>query len=144
MKKTVLLSFVFGLFTGISQVHSQGVLLPLDSNQSDFLNSYKFIFESAHNDYRSTNTTMDTVLFPRYGEYSLYWIASGSQKSKVIFPDTLPTKYAALSKSPYTSYKWQSEQHYSLQAKYNTKTIGILRSNLIKNGNSVSWEAPYF
>ncbi len=144
MKKSILLSVVLGLFTGLNQVQSQGVFIPLDSNQSDFLNSYKFIFESANNDYRSTNTTMDTVLFPRYGEHSLYWIASGSQKSKILYSDSLPTNYSKLSHSPYAGYQWQNEQHYSIQTKYNAKTIGILRSNLIKNGNSVSWEAPYF
>lgn len=144
MKKSILLSVVLGVFTCINHAQSQGVLLPLDSNQSDFLNSYKFIFESANNDYRSTNTTMDTVLFPRYGEYSLYWIASGSQKSKVFYPDSLPTNYSALTHAPYASYKWKNEKHYSIQTKYNAKTIGILRSNLIKNGNSVSWEATYF
>ena len=144
MKKNIIVCFVFILLTGIFQINGQGVLLPLDSTQTDFLNSYKFILESANNDYRSTNSTMDSNLFPRYGEYSLYWIASGSNKGKVLYPDILPSGYSTLNSSAYNSYNWQNNLHYSIQAKFDNKSIAIFRSDILKNGNSVSWEAVYF
>lgn len=143
MKKNILIWLLLVL-TALFEVNGQGVLIPTDSSQVNFLNAYKFFLEYTHNDYRSTNTTMDTVLFPRYGEYSLYWVASGADKGKMLYPDILPAVYSSVTSSGYNSYNWRNNPHYSIQAKLDNKTFAIFRSDILRNGNSVSWEAVYF
>ncbi len=123
---------------------AQGVMIPTDGGQADFLTAYKFVLAQASSDYRFTNATMDTLLYPKWGEYSAYWIKSGPRKGSFVYPDVVPSSYSSVTSSPYNGYDWRSEDHYALSFKAYAKTVAILRSGIKTNNSSVSWEAVYF
>jgi len=123
---------------------SGGVIIPTDSSQNDFLKTYKLVFEKSYIDYRFTNSTLDSILFPKYGEESIYWSVSEENKGSFILPDVVPTAYSSISSTPYTTYDWQTADHYSIQYKKHPQRIAVFRSNIKKNNNTVSWESIYF
>ena len=122
----------------------QGQIVTTSSSQKDFLNAYKMVFDLADKDYRGTSSTMDAVLFPKFGEFSVYWVMTGAEQGNFIIPDTLPSKFSHVTSNPYTGYNWQSVDHRSIQFKDTPKKIAIFRSKIETGGYSVSWEAQYF
>ncbi|MDH7516625.1 MAG: hypothetical protein QHI48_12220, partial [Bacteroidota bacterium] len=128
----------------VRTTYAQGILIPTDGEQTDFLKAYKFVLTQSTNDYRFTNATMDTALFPRWGEYSVYWVKSGPRRGAFVYPDILPSSYSSVRAEKYSGYDWRAEDHAAIAFKANEKTIAIFRSGIRKNNASVSWEAVYF
>ncbi len=146
MKKFFQLLIVFFalLLSLPSGLMAEGMLIPTDSTQKDFLKAYKLILTYSNSDYRFLNKTIDTTLFPAYGEYSPYWIRSGNNKGSFVFPDEIPSAFASVSSNKYTNYRWQNDDNYSIQYKPNNYKIAIFRSKITRNNNTVSWGALYF
>lgn len=128
----------------ISSLFSKDSIIPTDSSQSDFLNAYKLVLYESYIDYRFTSTTIDTILFPKWGEETIYWVKTGANKGSFVYPDKVPTTYSSVSYSEQEQYNWQEQNHYAIQYKPNSKLIGIFKSNLVKDNSTVSWEARYF
>lgn len=127
-----------------ANAYSLGVIIPTDSKQNDFLKAYKFAVQSSYVDHRFTNTTMDSILFPKFGEYSIYWVREGANRGCFIYPDVLPRNYSSINFNPYTNYNWTEASHYSLQFKPNQNLICIFRSELLQNNSTVSWASFYY
>ncbi len=121
-----------------------GVIIPTDSTQDDFLKAYKMMLYQSYVDYRFTSSTIDTNLFPAFGEFSPYWIRSGENKGSFVFPDKIPGGYSSVSSSEYNTYNWQNDDHYSIQYKPSSKRAAIFKSKITRNNNTVSWGAIYF
>ena len=121
-----------------------GTIIPTDQSQQDFLKVYKLVLNSSNVDYRFTGNTLDSLLFPKWGEYSVYWVKNGQDKGSFVLPDAIPANYSGVSKKDYGIYDWRSAGHLSVQYKLNNFRIGIYRSNLMFNGSTVSWEYMYF
>ncbi|MFZ1729911.1 MAG: hypothetical protein WAV84_07260 [Bacteroidota bacterium] len=115
-----------------------------DETQTDFLRTYKFVLSQASSDYRFTNATMDTALFPRFGEYSVYWKKSGANRGSFVFPDALPSNYSSVQSARYDNYDWRASDHLAISFKAYAKTAAIFKSDIRKNSSSASWEAVYF
>jgi len=122
----------------------QGQIIQTDQNQKDFLKAYKSVFDLSDQDYRKTGTTMDKVIFPAFGEYSVYWISSGINQGNFLIPDTLPSTFSSVICNPYTNYDWKSADHRSIQFKNTEKKIAVFRSKIESDGYSISWESQYF
>ena len=120
-----LLTILF--FFTITLSYSNGVIIPSDSSQNDFLKTYKLVLERSHSDYRFTNSSMDTLLFPRYGEFSVYWNKSGTNQGKFILPDVVPSNYSAVSNTPYSNYSLDLNDSYSIQFKRHSKRVAVFR-----------------
>jgi hypothetical protein len=123
---------------------AQGVLIPTDGGQKDFLKAYKFVLNQSTNDYRFTSSTLDTALFPRWGEYSVYWAQTGPNRGSFVYPDAMPSAYASVTSAKYAGYDWRAEQHAAISFKAYAKAVAVLRSDIRRNNNTVSWEAVYF
>ncbi len=121
-----------------------GIIIPTDQSQQDFLKAYKLVLYSSYADYRFTNSYLDTTLFPKWGEYSVYWIMNGPNKGSFVIPERLNSSFSSVTKSDYNIYSWKNTEHLSVQYKIDRFRIAIFTSNLQKNGNSVSWEYLYF
>ncbi len=121
-----------------------GIIIPTDSSQNNFLSMYKFVLQYAYSDLRFTNNSMDSILFPKYGEYSIYWIKTGPNRGSFVYPDVIPSAYSTVTNIPYSTYDWQSAEHYTIQYKGNANTVAIFQSSIRKNNNTVSWESVYF
>ncbi len=128
------------VYTGQSKVS----VIATDNSQGEFLKAYKYALYKANQDYRFSGTTLDQSMFPLYGEFSLYWAASGANKGAFVSPDVIEAEYAAVTRTETDSYDWASCDHYSIQFRSAAKKIAIFRSSIRLNGASVSWEAPYF
>lgn len=127
-----------------SNAFSSGVILPTDITQKDCLKAYKFVFQYSYVDYRFTNATMDSNFFPKFGEYSIYWVRDGENRGSFVYPDALPKDYAIISAIQYSSYDWTKSSHYSIQFKPNQNLIGIFQSELTQNNSTVSWASFYY
>ncbi|MDT8324206.1 MAG: hypothetical protein RRA94_08850, partial [Bacteroidota bacterium] len=125
-------------------LHGQGSLLPTDARQQDVLGTYRFVLRESSVDYRFTSATMDTTLFPRWGEESVYWVRSGPERGSFVYADVLPSSASSVTAETCEGYPWKAQDHYALSFKGYSKTIGILKSALQQNQCSVSWEAVYF
>jgi hypothetical protein len=125
-------------------LRAQGTLIPTDARQLGLLNSYKFVLRESSTDYRFTSTTMDTTLFPRWGEESVYWVRSGPERGSFVYSDVLPSSWSSVTSEPYEGYRWRDEAHSAISFKAYSKTVAIFKSAIRQNGNSVSWEAVYF
>jgi len=124
---------------------SNGLIVPTDATQSDFLSTYKFALYYSYVDLRFTSNSMDSLLFPKFGEYSFYWARTGPNKGSFIYPDrVLPGEFSGITKSEYTNYDWKSNDNYSIQFKLNTRNIAIFRSLFKVNNNTISWASIYF
>ncbi len=140
-----IISLLLNFFVCIQLVCAQqGNIVVTDNTQEDFLNAYKMIMSLSDKDFRSTSLTMDTLLFPKYGEYSVYWITKGVDKGNFLVPDTISSNYPAVTSKLYFNYNWQSSEQLSLQIKNQPKTIAVFNSKLLNEGYSVSWETRYF
>lgn len=135
---------VFLAVFGSRCAHAQGVLIPTDTSQADFLKAYAFVLNQSNVDYRFTGTTLDTALFPKWGEHSLYWVRSGPRRGSFVYPAALPSGSSAISSAPYTAYDWRADDHYAVSFKAYAKTVAVFKSDVKSNGASVSWEAVYF
>ncbi len=147
MKSVTVLSVLFALlliFLKGADAAAQGVIIPTDERQTDMLRAYKFVLNQASADYRFTSATIDTVLFPRWGEYSVYWAASGPHRGSFIYPDAIPSAYSSVQSVKYDGYDFRNADHLALTFKAYAKTIAIFKSALQRNNGSVSWEAVYF
>jgi hypothetical protein len=133
----------FFLNTPVSKAQN-GKILVTDNTQKNFLKAYKLIFDLADNDYRSTSNTMDATLFPKFGEYSPYWILSGSDKGNFVIPDTISPNYTTVVTKNYSNYVWQTEEHRSIQFKKTTRKVAVFRSKVETGGYSINWEVQYF
>lgn len=142
MKKAFFACCVF--FLSFSFAFSTVSIIPTDTLQKDFLRAYKFALQYSHIDYRFTNSTMDSVLFPKFGEYSIYWIAEGDNTGAFVYPDVIPKDFATVTNFEFPQYIWNTRQHYSLQFKHNTQIVCIFHSELEENNTPVSWASFYF
>jgi hypothetical protein len=132
------------LFLSHKSFAQEGYLIPTDATQKNFLKAYHLIFHSANNDFHKESIIQDTSLFTRYGEFSTYWITSGSAKGSFVYPDSLEEQ-SNLTNTPYSStYNWQNQTHLSVQYKATPKTIAIFHSNILVNNFTINWEAPIF
>jgi hypothetical protein len=122
----------------------QGFLVSTDQTQKDFLKAYKLAFDLSDNDYRGISSTMDTILFRKFGEHSIYWVCSGSNQGSFIIPDTLPSRFSSATAVSYANYNWKNFEHKAIQFKITPKKIAVFRSKLETEGYSISWEAQYF
>lgn len=143
MKKIIL--FVSLIILSASFIFANGLIIPSDSSQVDFLKTYKFVLNYSSVDYRFTSTTIDSFLFPKWGEFSFYWSTEGSSKGSFVYPDrTIPAEYGSITKSEYSNYDWLAGDNLSIQFKLNTKNVAIFRSLLKNNNNTISWASIYF
>lgn len=142
MKKYFTFLSAFMLFS--ISLFSQGVIIPTSTTQADFLKTYKLALSLSDNDYRFSGNGSDSLLFPYYGEYSLYWVKSGSEKGSFVSPQQNPTGFSTVTNSTYSNYNWQSAQHYALQFRKDRESVAIFQSSILQNNTSVNWEALYF
>ncbi len=143
MKKHIRLLFILSAFFITKIVFSQGFIIPTDNSQSDFLKTYKLVLGKSNEDYRFSGN-IDSLLFPKYGEYSVYWAKSGNDKGSFIVTDTIPAAYSSVTSVAYSAYNWQGAEHYSIQFKCIQKPVAVFRSAIKHNNVSVSWESMYF
>ena len=129
---------------GTLLARSQGVIVPTDSTQADVLKAYAFVLNQSNVDYRFTNATMDTLLFPKWGEQSVYWVKSGPRRGSFVYPDALPGGTSSITAKPYSVYDWKADEHYAISFKAYAKTVAVFRSDVKSNGASASWEGVYF
>lgn len=140
MKKITLFFLFCFLF---SSVFTQpGSVIPTGSSQDNFLAAYKSVLYVAGAAYHETGVT--NSLFDNYGEHSVYWVTSGSNKGNFIIPVELPSQFSSVTRSYFGSYNWASVEHRSVQFNEQTDKIIIFRSSIKANDNTVSWEAVYF
>ncbi len=126
-----------------NMLFSQGVIVPTNNTQTDFLKAYKLVLAKSDLDYRITGN-IDSLLFPKFGEFSVYWAGSGSNKGSFILPEAVPTEFSSVTANNYAAYNWQSTDHYALQFKRNPKSVALFKSSITQNNLSISWESMYF
>ncbi|MFA5781499.1 MAG: hypothetical protein WC868_04440 [Bacteroidales bacterium] len=143
MKKHIRLLFMLSAFFITRIVFSQGFIIPTDNSQSDFLKAYKLVLGKSNEDYRFSGN-IDSLLFPKYGEYSVYWAKSGNDKGSFIVADTIPAAYSSVTSVAYSAYNWQGAEHYSIQFKRTQKPVAVFRSVIKHNNVGISWESMYF
>lgn len=136
----LVLVFAFGVF---QQANAQQVI-PTGNEQADFINAYKLVFEKAYDNYRTNGSNVDSLLFPTFGEGSVYMIKTGADKGKFVLPTAIPGNYTTVTGEPYEEYLWQNQEHYSLKIESFWKRVAIFSSSLQHNGSTVSWETSYF
>ncbi len=127
-----------------NNIFAVGSIIPTNTNQKDFLKAYKLILYKSYADYRFTSTKIDSSLFPKFGEFSVYWINSGANKGSFVLPEVVPSNYSSVTNTEYQSYNWKNDNHYSIQFKHSTKRVAIFKSKIKYNNNTVSWGAIYF
>jgi len=143
MKKYTCFLFAFSLLLIANTVFSQGVIIPTGNTQSDFLKTYKLVLEKSNQDYRFSGN-IDSLLFPKYGESSVYWAKTGTNKGSFIIADTVPVAYSSVTSNAYSVYSWQGAEHAAIQFKKALKPVAVFRSAIMHNNVSVSWESMYF
>lgn len=141
--RNLLLVIIFLTYSGYL-FSQQGSLIPVDNTQLSYLKVYNLIFHAADEDYRSAGSGIDAELFKTYGEQSIYWITSGSNKGKFVFPAGIPEDYSSVTKENYSNYNWQSANHLAVQFKSKTDRIAIFKSKISVNDYSSNWEALTF
>src|SRR5665647_225890 len=104
---------LLGTFILTQQTFPQGNIIPTGSSQSDFLKAYKMALDRSNEDYR-LNGAVDSLLFPKYGEFSVYWIKSGADKGSFVLPEQIPTAYSSVNGNSYSTYNWQNVEHTSI------------------------------
>jgi hypothetical protein len=136
--------FFFFLSLEISYSQQKGNIVPTDASQTNFLKAYKLAFHQSDRDFRTTGKKADDQLFRSYGEFSVYWATSGSNKGSFIYPDSLPFGYMITSTPYANTYNWQAENHLAIQYKASLKKVAIFRSSIKIGGYSINWEAQNF
>lgn len=142
MKKFLLFSIL--LFCLSTKAFSIVSIVPTDSLQKDFLRAYKFALQYSFVDYRFTNSTMDSILFPKFGEYSIYWVAEGENAGSFIYPDIIPKDFSSVTKVENPQYSINNRQHFSLQFKHNNQIVCLFQSEILQNNATISWASLYF
>ena len=122
--RLVLISVCFLLVFSTAKLYP-GIIIPTDQNQQDFLKAYKLVLYSSYADYRFTNSHLDSTLFPKWGEYSVYWIMNGPNKGSFVIPDRLNPSYSSVTKSDYNIYSWKNTEHLAVQFKIYRFRIAI-------------------
>lgn len=139
------LTGILSVFVLYSIQAQQGNILPTDNTQKNFLKTYKLVLDASNNHYRGGGSSIDTELFPDYGEFSVYWNITGDQKGSFILPNSIPSDYSSLITSTiYSNYNWESGDNLSLIYQRETNSIAIFQSKYQANGSSISWEALQF
>ncbi|MCX7880762.1 MAG: VCBS repeat-containing protein [Ignavibacteria bacterium] len=138
--------FIISLITifSFNSLFGKLTLIPVGSEQKDFLRAYRFALHYSHADLRFTNNTMDSIVFPKYGEFSIYWIKTGPNQGSFVYPDILPKDYSDLTTKEIDYYDWKFSEHFSLQFKHHTQSICIFQSEFKQNNSTVSWSSFYF
>ena len=119
-----------------------GIIIPTGSSQTDFVKACKAALSVADKGYHES--AVDPLMFAPYGEHSVYWVTSGSNKGSFIIPVTLPDAFSAVTHSSYGSYDWKTAEHRSVQFNAKTDRIAVFRSSIKANDNTITWEAVYF
>lgn len=122
----------------------QGYIIPTSLQQGDFAKAYKLVLEASDEHYRSTGSSMDKVLFPDYGEHSIYWIGGGEQQGNFVYPDEIPQDFQYVKTSPYQNYNWQNNQHFSINFQKLPKKVAIFKSAFKADSITISWQALQF
>ncbi len=126
-----------------NNVFSQnGIIIENGSGQADFLNAAKAVWNEAAKDYRGTAENFDTEMFPRFGEYSVYWAVSGENKGNFVLPHQLTEQYNEISHSEYSNYNLAVAKHLKLNT--GAGKVAVFRSKINAYNNSINWEAIYF
>ncbi|MEI6764975.1 MAG: hypothetical protein WCM76_04990 [Bacteroidota bacterium] len=131
------------LFLLSSSVFSQGVIIPTNNSQADFLKAYKLVLQKSEADYRFSGN-VDSLLFPKFGEYSVYWATAGTNRGSFILPEQIPQDYNSVTATNYPNYTWSGADHYSLQFKSWQQPVALFQSSIKQNNLSISWESMYF
>lgn len=132
----------FTLNTGLKA--QQGFLISTGNDQSQLLKAYRLVLEKSSDDYRDGTAVWDNELFPGFGEHSVYWISSGPDAGKFVYPGELPDYYQQLAGTAYNHYNPASQSQTSVQFKKHPRRIAIFKSKYKANETSLSWEAIYF
>ncbi len=119
-----------------------GVIVPTGSSQTDFIKAFKAVLSVSGEGYHESG--VDPSMHAGYGEHSVYWTVSGSNKGSFIVPVPLPDAFSSVSRSALTSYDYKTAEHRSVQFNAKCDRIAVFRSGIRANDNSVSWEAIYF
>jgi hypothetical protein len=122
----------------------QGQIIPTGTTQGKFTQVYRLVLEASDEHYRSTGTSMDKVLFPDYGEHSIYWIGGGAHQGDFIFPNQLPDDYQYVKSSDYQNYNWQQYRHYSIDFRKQPKNVAIFKSAFRADSITISWQSLQF
>ncbi len=122
----------------------QGHIVPTGPPQAGFTKAYRLALEASDEHYRSTGTYLDTVLFPAYGEHSLYWIGSGAEKGAFVYPDEIPQEYQYLRSVGYQNYNWRGEVHYAIDFMKQPRKVAIFKSAFLADSLTLSWQALQF
>lgn len=143
MKTKLPILLLLMVMTCNQRIYSQGVVIPSNSSQTDFLKTYKLVLNNADKNFRLNNGA-DSLLFPQDGEYSLYWAKTGADRGSFVLADTVPVIYSSVSSTPYSVYNWQTAEHDAIQFKRASKPVAIFQSLIKQNNISISWESLYF
>ncbi len=138
----IVASIIF--YVSISVNAQQGYLISTNADQKQVLKAYRLILEKSANDFHDGSASWDHELFPSYGEHSVYWITTGAQKGKFVFPGSLPEEYQALTGSVYTHFNISNQNQSSIQFKKHPNRIAIFKSKYRSEGVSLTWESIYF
>ena len=122
----------------------QGFLISTGNDQKQLLKAYRLVLEKSSDDYRDGSATWDNELFPGYGEHSVYWITSGANEGKFVYPGELPGDYQHLAGNLYSHYNFASQNQTSVQFKKHPKRIAVFKSKYKANEVTISWESMYF
>jgi hypothetical protein len=122
----------------------EGQIIPTGSQQGKFTKAYKLVLEASDAHYRSSGTSMDKLLFPDYGEYSIYWIGGGEQQGNFVFPDEIPQEFQYVKSTPYQNYNWQNNPHFSISFQKQPKKVAIFKSAFKADSITISWQALQF
>ncbi|MCK5464862.1 MAG: hypothetical protein KAI95_17675, partial [Bacteroidales bacterium] len=122
----------------------QGQIIPTSTQQGKFTQAYRLVLEASDEHYRSTGTSMDKVLFPDYGEHSIYWIGGGEQQGNFVFPDEIPQEFQYVKSTVYQNYNWQNNPHFSINFQQQPKKVAIFKSAFKADSITISWQALQF
>ncbi|MBN1951374.1 MAG: T9SS type A sorting domain-containing protein [Bacteroidales bacterium] len=131
------------LFSVISLNAQTGVIINANQDQKKLVSAYRFVLEQSDDDYRANEHT-DAILFPEYGEFSVYRSVEGEESGNFIYANTLPDDYTALTHTSYSNYNWEGSSHVAVQFKKHPGQIAIFKSQYQQGNASMNWEAIYF
>lgn len=131
---------VIVFFSLLASSKGLGVIVPMDSTQAEFTVAIKNIMNYSSSDYRYGDSHLDSLLFPKYGDETLYWILTGENRGSILVPE----RFNYGTRAEYTSFDWQNHDLLALQMKFNSRLFTILRTSIEHNENTASWESLYF
>jgi|WetSurSiteA1Bulk_404760.scaffolds.fasta_scaffold01078_4 hypothetical protein len=122
----------------------EGFLISTGTDQKQLLKAYRLVLEKSSDDYRNGSAPWDNLLFPGYGEHSVYWITGGVNKGSFVYPGGLPQDYQRLAGSAYSNYNLTAQSQVSVQFKKHPKRIAVFKSKHKANNVTLTWETIYF